>query len=285
MGVQRRSWFNRVRVLGAGAIPAARSAFSLGEGGDDAVVVTDRTADAHEGAPGRFPKGVGGQYGLGQALGVGVLVGRVGGVGGCGASLGCQLGKLLSAVVYPGGTDAGKVFAASQRCERVFGGGDEFAALQARRGGEFLFEAYRFTGQHDVGAERDPAVGGDAEHVGGQQSAYSDDRLAQVGTRGLVVAGVEQRVEQFIAAGRRAVAGGQKTQQLITFRKDRAYLFAVEDDRGAAELDQLDRGGNLGWHGHALGGQGATDPVPGRVGVRFGVDTSRHHRREIGQGL
>src|SRR6476661_4683344 len=28
MGVQRRSWFNRVRVLGAGAIPAARSAFS-----------------------------------------------------------------------------------------------------------------------------------------------------------------------------------------------------------------------------------------------------------------
>jgi hypothetical protein len=28
MGVQRRSWFNRVRVLAAGVIPAARSAFS-----------------------------------------------------------------------------------------------------------------------------------------------------------------------------------------------------------------------------------------------------------------
>ena len=27
--------------------------------------------------------------------------------------------------------------------------------------------------------------------------------------------------------------------------------------------------GMLGWHRHALGGQGATDPVPGRVGVRL----------------
>ena len=67
------------------------------------------------GAPGRFPKGVGGQYGLRQALGVGVLVGRVGGVGGRGASGGRQLGEVLSALVYPAGTDAGKVFAALQR--------------------------------------------------------------------------------------------------------------------------------------------------------------------------
>ena len=106
----------------------------------------------------------------------------------------------------------------------MFGGRDEFAALQARCGGEFLFEACRFTGQHDVGAERDAAVGGDAERVGGQQPAYPDDRLAQVGARGLVVAGVEQRVEQFIAAGRRAVARGQKTQQLITFGQARPHL-------------------------------------------------------------
>src|ERR1700752_5383536 len=111
---------------GGGDPGCAYRLLALGEGGDDAVVVTDRTSDAHEGAPGRFAKWVGGQYGLGQALGVGVLVGRVGGVGGGGASGGRQLAKLLAAVVYPVRTDAGKVFAALQRCERVFGGGDEF---------------------------------------------------------------------------------------------------------------------------------------------------------------
>ena len=93
----------------------------------------------------------------------------------------------------------------------MFGGGNEFAALQARRGGQFLFDPYRFAGQHDGGAELDAAVvAGDAHRIGGQQSAHPDDRLAQIRTRGLVGAGVEQGVEQFIAVGRRALAGGQK---------------------------------------------------------------------------
>jgi hypothetical protein len=145
-GVNEPKWVSAAQLVqqsagaGSGSDPGgAQHLLALGESGDDAVVVAHGAADAHEGAPGPLAEGVGGQDGLGQALGVGVLVGRLGGVGGGGASGGRSLGKLLSAVVYPGRADAGKVFAARQRCERVFGGGDKIAALEATRGGQLVF--------------------------------------------------------------------------------------------------------------------------------------------------
>jgi hypothetical protein len=57
--------------------------------------------------------------------------------------------------------------------------------------------------------------------------------------------------------------------------------LAVDDDRGAAELDQLDRRGDTGSYRHALGCQYAPDGMPRRIGVRFGVDAPRHHRRKV----
>ena len=88
---------------------------------------------------------VGRENSLSDPFGDGVLVGRVGGVG-RGAERWLPARQAAVAVVYPGGTDRGESICRVAAVRAMFGGGDEFAALQARRGGQFLFDPYRFAG-------------------------------------------------------------------------------------------------------------------------------------------
>jgi hypothetical protein len=50
----------------------------------------------------------------------------------------------VAPLVDPRRTDTRKVFAARQRLQRIFGGRDEFAALQPRRGGQLLLQTRGF---------------------------------------------------------------------------------------------------------------------------------------------
>lgn len=136
------------------------------EGADDAVVAADGAADPHERAPYRLPQGDRRHDGCGEALGVGVAVGRVGRLGGSRARRGRHLSQLVAALVDPRRTDTRKAFAARQRLQRIFGGRDELAALQPRRGGRLLLQTRRFAGQRDIRTEPVVATDLDTKHGG-----------------------------------------------------------------------------------------------------------------------
>ena len=76
----------------------------------------------------------------------------------------------------------------------------------------------------------------------------------------------------------------QVGQQLVGLGDPRSELFAVDEDRAAAELQQLHRRADRRSHLQALRAQRACELVPRRVGRGLGIEPPGEDAGEVAQG-